>query len=140
MPAACCRRCAPICPISTPPRAGDLAPATGWLREKVQRHGGLLTPREVIARPAASPDEGPLLDYLEAKFKSLLALGIGDLIVTAVAIGTAGALFWGSGVEFRLLGIAMNWLAFSLTTLVAMGLPLFFWFTRRHGIGHDGDN
>jgi hypothetical protein len=72
--------------------------------------------------------------------KSLLALGIGDLIVTAVAIGTAGALFWGSGVEFRLLGIAMNWLAFSLTTLVAMGLPLFFWFTRRHGIGHDGDN
>lgn len=72
--------------------------------------------------------------------RSLLAVGIGDLCVSVVAIGTAGALYWGSGVEFRLLGIAMNWFAFSLTTLIAMGLPLFFWFTRRHGIwpGDDG--
>jgi hypothetical protein len=71
--------------------------------------------------------------------KSLLAVGIGDLCVSLVAIGTAGALFWGGGVEFRLLGIAMNWFAFSLTTLVAMGMPLFFWFARRHGIWPDGD-
>jgi hypothetical protein len=71
--------------------------------------------------------------------KSLLAVGIGDLCVSLVAIGTAGALFSGSGVEFRLLGIAMNWFAFSLSTLIAMGLPLFFWFARRHGIWPDDD-
>ena len=67
--------------------------------------------------------------------KSLLAVGLGDLIVSAVAIGTAGALSWGSGVAFRLIGIPMNWFAFSVTTLIAMGLPLFLWFAQRHGIG-----
>jgi hypothetical protein len=66
--------------------------------------------------------------------KSLLAVGIGDLVVSLVAIGTAGALFWGTGVEFRLLGIAMNWFVFALSTLVAMGLPLSYWFARRHGL------
>jgi hypothetical protein len=71
--------------------------------------------------------------------KSLAALGIGDLIVSVVAIGTAGALYWGTGVEFRLLGIPMNWFAFSLTTLIAMGLPLFLWFVRRHGIWPDDE-
>jgi Zn-dependent M32 family carboxypeptidase len=37
-------------------------------------------------------------------------------------------------------GPATDWLrefAFSVTTLIAMGLPLFFWFARRHGIWPD---
>jgi hypothetical protein len=76
--------------------------------------------------------------YPQLARKSLLAVGIGDLIVSLVAIGTAGALFWGTGAEFRLLGMAVNWFAFALTTLIAMGLPLFLWFARRHGIGPDG--
>ncbi len=55
--------------------AGDPAPATGWLREKVQRHGGLHAPREVIAR-AAGRDAGPtpLLDYLDEKFSAIYGL------------------------------------------------------------------
>ena len=49
--------------------AGDLAAATGWLREKVQRHGALMPPRDVIAQACGfEPSAGPLLDYLEAKF------------------------------------------------------------------------
>ncbi|MFN0116124.1 MAG: carboxypeptidase M32 [Paracoccaceae bacterium] len=48
---------------------GNARPATDWLREGVQRHGGLYKPAEAIARATgAEPDEGPLLDYLEAKF------------------------------------------------------------------------
>jgi carboxypeptidase Taq len=54
---------------------GDTSRATGWLRENVQRHGGLYEPREVITRAAGqAPTEGPLLDYLEAKFKGLYGL------------------------------------------------------------------
>lgn len=54
---------------------GDLAPATGWLRDHVQRHGGLYQPAEVIGRACGfAPDEGPLLDYLEAKFRRLYRL------------------------------------------------------------------
>ncbi len=54
---------------------GDTSPATGWLRDKVQRHGGLFEPREVITRATGeAPTEGPLLDYLEAKFSGIYAL------------------------------------------------------------------
>ncbi|MCU0911307.1 MAG: carboxypeptidase M32, partial [Rhodobacteraceae bacterium] len=52
--------------------AGDLRPATGWLREKVQRHGGLRPPRETIAHATGEdPGPEPLLSYLEAKFRGI---------------------------------------------------------------------
>ena len=54
---------------------GDLSAATGWLREAVQRHGGLYEPREVIARAiGGQPSERPLLEYLEAKFSEIYGL------------------------------------------------------------------
>jgi carboxypeptidase Taq len=54
---------------------GDPSPATGWLREKLQVHGRLLTPRETIAQACGfAPHEGPLLDYLDAKFRDIYAL------------------------------------------------------------------
>ena len=49
--------------------------ATAWLKDKVQRHGGLFEPRQTIALACGfEPDEGPLLDYLEAKFSELYDL------------------------------------------------------------------
>jgi carboxypeptidase Taq len=54
---------------------GDTSAATGWLRETLQRHGGLRTPRDTIAHACGfDPHEGPLLDYLEAKFSGLYGL------------------------------------------------------------------
>jgi carboxypeptidase Taq len=54
---------------------GDTRPATGWLREGLQQHGGLRSPRETIrAACGFEPDEGPLLDYLDAKFGELYRL------------------------------------------------------------------
>ncbi|QFS82275.1 Thermostable carboxypeptidase 1 [Roseivivax sp. THAF40] len=54
--------------------SGDLTGATEWLRENVQVHGGLYEPRALVERATGSaPDEGPLLDYLDAKFKALYA-------------------------------------------------------------------
>jgi len=53
---------------------GDLArgapgAATGWLRERVQRDGARLPPRETIARACGeAPSAAPLMAYLEAKF------------------------------------------------------------------------
>lgn len=49
---------------------GDLAGATGWLRENLQQHGALRLPRDTIRHACGGrdPDEGPLLRYLEAKF------------------------------------------------------------------------
>lgn len=54
---------------------GDPSAATGWLRDRLQRHGALGEPRETVARACGhDPHEGPLLDYLEAKFGELYRL------------------------------------------------------------------
>jgi len=54
---------------------GDTTPATDWLRENVQTHGGLYEPREVIERAAGqAPSEAPLLAYLEEKFSGIYGL------------------------------------------------------------------
>ncbi len=54
---------------------GDATPATEWLRENVQRHGGLMPPAEVIETASGQPvGPEPLLDYLEAKFTCIYGL------------------------------------------------------------------
>ena len=54
---------------------GDTGGATGWLCENLQRHGGLRKPHATITHACGfEPDEGPLLDYLEAKFQALYRL------------------------------------------------------------------
>ncbi|MCQ0092718.1 carboxypeptidase M32 [Roseovarius sp. M141] len=51
---------------------GDMGQAMGWLRENVQQHGGLYTPRELITRACGfEPTEAPLMAYLEEKFSAL---------------------------------------------------------------------
>jgi carboxypeptidase Taq len=53
----------------------DMSAATGWLRERLQRHGSVYEPREVVRRACGfEPTEGPLLDYLEAKFGDIYRL------------------------------------------------------------------
>jgi carboxypeptidase Taq len=52
--------------------AGDTAPATEWLRARLQRHGGLRPPRETVEHACGfAPDAEPLLAYLEEKFGGL---------------------------------------------------------------------
>ncbi len=54
---------------------GDTSPATQWLRDRLQRHGGLREPRATVEHACGfAPHEGPLLDYLEAKFVDLYRL------------------------------------------------------------------
>jgi carboxypeptidase Taq len=54
---------------------GDTSGATSWLHQTVQQHGGLYRPRDLITMATGQePTEGPLLDYLEAKFGALYGL------------------------------------------------------------------
>lgn len=56
-------------------RQGQTGAAMGWLKQRLQRHGGLRVPQETIAFACGfAPSEAPLLDYLEAKFSDLYAL------------------------------------------------------------------
>ncbi len=54
---------------------GDPSPATAWLAEKLQQHGGLREPQDTIRHATgAEISEAPLLDYLDAKFTALFDL------------------------------------------------------------------
>lgn len=51
---------------------GDTSDALAWLKTNLQQHGGLRTPRETISHACGfEPSEGPLLDYIETKFKGI---------------------------------------------------------------------
>ncbi len=55
--------------------AGDTTPATTWLKENLQRHGGLYAPKDLITRASGqTPSEAPLLSYLEEKFNGIYGL------------------------------------------------------------------
>jgi carboxypeptidase Taq len=54
---------------------GDARPATAWLRTHLQCHGSLLPPADVVAQACGfAATEGPLLDYLEAKYRAIYRL------------------------------------------------------------------
>ncbi len=55
--------------------AGNLTQATGWLRDAVQQHGALKTPKQTIQdATGAAPTETPLLHYVRDKFGTLYNL------------------------------------------------------------------
>lgn len=54
---------------------GDLAPAIGWLHDKIHRHGQLYTPGDLITNACGeAPDPKHLIDYLTEKFSALNGL------------------------------------------------------------------
>lgn len=56
-------------------RDGNTSAATGWLRERLQQHGGLRSPQETIALASGmEPGPEPMLNYLEKKFSEIYDL------------------------------------------------------------------
>ena len=54
---------------------GDLAPVTAWLREKIHRHGRMLTPAQLLENALGAPfDPTCYTDYLTEKFTKLYKL------------------------------------------------------------------
>jgi carboxypeptidase Taq len=54
---------------------GDTSKATSWLRKNVQQYGGLRAPVDTITHATGTaPSEGPILDYLEAKYTEIYQL------------------------------------------------------------------
>ena len=54
---------------------GDLTPVTAWLREKIHRHGRMLTPAQLLENALGAPfDPSFYTDYLTKKFTELYHL------------------------------------------------------------------
>ena len=82
------------------------------------------------------PALGPLTNTTATKLRIARA----DAGVGALALLTAGVLYWDTGVPFRMILFETNWFWFSLLSLIAMELPLALWFFRRHGLTLDIDD
>ena len=55
--------------------AGDLAPVTAWLRDRIHRHGRMLTPQELLLNACGAPfDPTFYVDYLKKKYGELYSL------------------------------------------------------------------
>ncbi|MFK7876250.1 MAG: carboxypeptidase M32 [Paracoccaceae bacterium] len=55
--------------------SGDTEPATTWLRDNLQCHGGLLAPADIITQASGTaPTAAPLMTYLKTKFSDLYDL------------------------------------------------------------------
>lgn len=64
-----------------------------------------------------------------------------DLVLSALAITVAGALFWGTGTRFDLLLFETNWVVFTIACFAIIEIPLFLQFAKAHGIKlHDDDS
>ncbi|MBQ2263107.1 MAG: hypothetical protein II336_17315 [Loktanella sp.] len=72
--------------------------------------------------------------YPGLKQKTLRKMMQVDLVLAALAITVAGALFWGSDVRFNMLIFHSNWAVFSTITLMLIEAPLFYLFIRKYGI------
>ncbi|MFM6770175.1 MAG: hypothetical protein ACKPKD_00385 [Microcystis panniformis] len=48
-----------------------------------------------------------------------------DAVLSGLSLIVAGALYWGSGVEFSLLLFSTNWAVFAIVTMLVMEFPLF---------------
>ena len=53
---------------------GDLSHVTAWLKEKVHKYGGLLTPAQVVANACGQFDPAAYTDYLTKKYTELYGL------------------------------------------------------------------
>ncbi len=57
-----------------------------------------------------------------------------DSVLSGLSLLVAGALFWGTGVEFSMLLFSTNWFGFAILTMLLMELPLFHWFCQKRGL------
>ena len=53
---------------------GDLAPITGWLREKVHQYGGLMEPADVVKNACGDFSPEDYIQYLTRKYTELYGL------------------------------------------------------------------
>ncbi len=72
--------------------------------------------------------------YPSLEEKTLNRIMTIDVVLSALALTVAGALFWGTGTRFNMLFFHSNWAVFTIITLFVMEVPIFLNFARKHGI------
>ncbi|WP_028299325.1 hypothetical protein [Oceanospirillum beijerinckii] len=61
-------------------------------------------------------------------------IAINDILASGVSLLVAGAVYWGSGVEFDLIFTTVNWFGFTLITYFILETPLMLWYFKKHKV------
>ncbi|ALO47518.1 hypothetical protein [Pseudohongiella spirulinae] len=65
---------------------------------------------------------------------NLQKMALNDLLASIVALIVAGSLYMGSGLEFRVFGVPLNWFWFTLLSYLALEFPLAIWYLKKNGM------
>ena len=60
-----------------------------------------------------------------------------DVALSMLTLGVVAAIFFGSDEKFNLFGFETNWWIFTIITGAIIELPLFFWYIKARGLGHE---
>lgn len=72
--------------------------------------------------------------YPSLKNITLTKVAVVDSVLSGLSLLVAGALFWGTGIEFSMRFFSTNWFGFAILTMLLMELPLFHWFCQKRGL------
>lgn len=72
--------------------------------------------------------------YPKLTERTLRAIMIRDMAISAAVLTVSWLLFAGKSIGFSLLFFETNWLVFTLVTMCVMETPLFVWFANKYGI------
>lgn len=57
-----------------------------------------------------------------------------DFFCSGFALLVVGLSYWGSGIEFDLLLIKVNWFWFTLATYALIEIPICLWYIKKHKV------
>ena len=72
--------------------------------------------------------------------KTLRAILVRSVAISAAALFVSAALFFERSVTFNLLFFDTNWFVFAVLTLFAMEIPFFIWFSQKYDITFDDED
>lgn len=59
---------------------------------------------------------------------------ISDIIASVFTLTCVGYKYWGTGHDFFLLGIPLNWFWYTLIIYAILEIPIALWYCQKHGI------
>lgn len=60
-----------------------------------------------------------------------------DVALSLIVLSIVAVIFYGSEETFNLFGFETNWWIFTIVTGAVIELPLFFWYIKARGLGHE---
>lgn len=77
---------------------------------------------------------GYFLVYPKFCDSSLNKIMANDVLASAIVLIIAGSMYWGSGQEFSLVFVSVNWFWFTLLSYATIEIPFMLWYFKKHDV------